>query len=171
VAGCWQPVHGRWALATGGWWGLGLGESREKWGFLPAAHNDYIFSIIGEELGLPGTLSILVLFGLLALGLYRLVVTTDDLMVKIATAGVFAWVLLQALINICVVVGFLPVIGLPLPLVSSGGSALVTTLFALGIVLGFARRVPGAPEALAARAGVVRRTLAVVPLRVRRSAG
>jgi cell division protein FtsW len=165
---CWQPVHGRWALATGGWWGLGLGESREKWGFLPAAHNDYIFSIIGEELGLPGTLSILVLFGLLALGLYRLVVTTDDLMVKIASAGVFAWVLLQAIVNICVVVGFLPVIGLPLPLVSSGGSALVTTLFALGIVVGFARRVPGAPEALAARAGVVRRSLAVMPLRVRR---
>ncbi len=169
VQGCWQPMHGHYALATGGWWGVGLGSSREKWGWLPAAHNDYIISVIGEELGLPGTLTILVLFGLLALGLYRLVVTTDDLMVKIAAAGVFAWVLVQALVNISVVVGLLPVIGLPLPLVSSGGSALVTTLFALGIVLGFARRVPGAPEALAARGSVVQRSLAVMPLRVRRA--
>jgi cell division protein FtsW len=169
--GCWQPMHGHYALATGGWWGVGLGSSREKWGWLPAAHNDYIFSIIGEELGLPGTLTILVLLGLLALGLYRLVVSTDDLMVKIAAAGVFAWVLVQALVNISVVLGLLPVIGLPLPLVSSGGSALVTTLFALGIVLGFARRVPGAAQALAARGGVVRRSLAVMPLRVRRTGG
>ncbi len=167
VLGCWQPLHGRYALATGGWWGVGLGGSREKWNWLPAAHNDYIFSIIGEELGLPGTLVILALFGLLALGLYRLVVTTDDIMVKIAAAGVFTWVLLQAVVNIAVVVGLLPVVGLPLPLVSSGGSALVTTLVGLGIVLGFARRVPGAPEALAARGSVVRRSLAVVPLRVR----
>ncbi|WP_198954921.1 putative lipid II flippase FtsW [Kineosporia sp. R_H_3] len=169
MLGCWQPAHGRYALATGGWWGVGLGGSREKWNYLPAAHNDYIFSIIGEELGLPGTFAILALFGLLALGLYRLVVTSDDLMVKIASAGVFTWILLQAVINMSVVVGLLPVIGLPLPLVSSGGSALVTTLFALGIVLGFARRVPGAPEALAARGSVVKRSLAVVPLRVRRT--
>ncbi|WP_198950607.1 putative lipid II flippase FtsW [Kineosporia sp. A_224] len=169
MLGCWQPAHGRYALATGGWWGVGLGGSREKWNYLPAAHNDYIFSIIGEELGLPGTFAILALFGLLALGLYRLVVTSDDLMVKIAAAGVFTWILLQAVINMSVVVGLLPVIGLPLPLVSSGGSALVTTLFALGIVLGFARRVPGAPEALAARGSVVKRSLAVVPLRVRRT--
>ncbi|MBI4942150.1 MAG: putative lipid II flippase FtsW [Actinobacteria bacterium] len=169
MLGCWQPAHGRYALATGGWWGVGLGGSREKWNYLPAAHNDYIFSSIGEELGLPGTFAILALFGLLALGLYRLVVTSDDLMVKIAAAGVFTWILLQAVINMSVVVGLLPVIGLPLPLVSSGGSALVTTLFALGIVLGFARRVPGAPEALAARGSVVKRSLAVVPLRVRRT--
>lgn len=167
--GCWQPMHGRYALATGGWWGVGLGGSREKWNWLPAAHNDYILSIIGEELGLPGTMAILALFGLLAYGLYRLVVGTDQLMVKIAVAGVFAWVLLQALVNIAVVLGLLPVIGLPLPLVSSGGSALVTTLVALGLVLGFARRVPGAPAALAARSGVVRRSLAVLPVRVGRA--
>jgi cell division protein FtsW len=166
---CWQPVHGQYALATGGWWGVGLGGSREKWNWLPAAHNDYIFSIIGEELGLPGTLTVLVLFGLLAFGLYRLVVSTDDLMVKIASAGVFAWVLVQALVNISVVLDLLPVIGLPLPLVSSGGSALVTTLVALGITLGFARRVPGAPEALAARGSVVKRSLAVLPVRVLRA--
>lgn len=165
---CWQPLHGKYALATGGWWGVGLGGSREKWSWLPEAHNDYIFSIIGEELGLPGTLVVLALFGLLALGLYRLVVTSDDVMVKIAAAGTFAWILSQAMMNIGVVVGLLPVIGLPLPLVSSGGSALVTTLFVLGIMLGFARKVPGAPEALAARGSVVKRSLAVMPLRVGR---
>ena len=161
----WQPLHGLWALASGGWWGLGLGESRQKWSWLPEAHNDFIFAIIGEELGLIGTLAVLALFALLAVGLFRVVLATDDVFVKIATGGVLAWVLGQALINIGAVVGLLPVIGVPLSLVSSGGSALVTTLIALGMVLGFARRVPGAAEALASRPSVVARSLAVLPQR------
>ncbi len=160
---CWQTIHGKWALATGGWWGVGLGASREKWSWLPEAHNDFIFAIIGEELGLAGTLSILALFALLGYGLFRLVLASQDVFVKVATGGVLVWVLGQAVINIGAVLGVLPVIGVPLPLVSSGGSALVTTLVALGMVLGFARRVPGAPEALASRPGVVRRSLAVLP--------
>lgn len=160
-----QPIHGAYALATGGWWGLGLGGSKEKWLWLPEAHNDFIFAIIGEDLGLPGTLSVLALFGLLGLGLMRLVSTTDDLFVQIATGGVLLWVVGQAIVNIGAVIGMLPVIGVPLPLVSSGGSALVMTMIALGMVLGFARRVPGAPEALTARSGVVRRSLAVLPRR------
>ncbi|MEJ2578139.1 MAG: putative lipid II flippase FtsW [Kineosporiaceae bacterium] len=164
---CWQTVHGKWALATGGWWGVGLGESREKWSWLPEAHNDFIFAIIGEELGLAGTLAVLALFGLLGYGLFRLVIASDDVFVKVATGGVLVWVLGQAMINIGAVLGVVPVIGVPLPLVSSGGSALITTLLALGMVLGFARRVPGAPEALAARPGVVRRSLAVLPGRTR----
>jgi cell division protein FtsW len=159
----WQPLHGLWALASGGWWGLGLGESRQKWFWLPEPHNDFIFAVIGEELGLVGTLAVLCLFALLAVGLFRLVVATDDVFVKIATGGVLAWVLGQAIVNIGAVVGLLPVIGVPLPLVSSGGSALVTTLIALGMVLGFARRVPGAAEALASRPSVVARSLAVLP--------
>ncbi|HVN12976.1 MAG TPA: putative lipid II flippase FtsW [Kineosporiaceae bacterium] len=159
----WQPLHALWALASGGWWGLGLGESRQKWFWLPEAHNDFIFAIIGEELGLVGTLAVLALFALLAIGLLRLVLAAEDVFIKIATGGVLAWVLGQALINIGAVVGLLPVIGVPLPLVSSGGSALVTTLIALGMVLGFARRVPGAAEALASRPSVVRRSLAVLP--------
>jgi cell division protein FtsW len=159
----WQPLHALWALASGGWWGLGLGESRQKWFWLPEAHNDFIFAIIGEELGLVGTLAVLALFALLAIGLFRLVLAADDVFVKIATGGVLAWVLGQALINIGAVVGLLPVIGVPLPLVSSGGSALVTTLIALGMVLGFARRVPGAAQALASRPSVVARSLAVLP--------
>ena len=108
---------------------------------------------------------VLALFAALGIGLFRLVLATDDMFVKIATGGVLAWVLGQAVINIGAVLGMLPVIGVPLPLVSSGGSALVTTLVGLGMVLGFARRVPGAPEALAARAGVVRRSFAVLPHR------
>jgi cell division protein FtsW len=159
----WQPLHGMWALASGGWWGLGLGESRQKWFWLPEAHNDFIFAIVGEELGLVGTLAVLGLFAMLGVGLFRLVVTSDDMFVKIATGGVLAWVLGQALVNIGAVVGLLPVVGVPLPLVSSGGSALVTTLIALGMVLGFARRVPGAAEALASRPSVVARSLAVLP--------
>jgi cell division protein FtsW len=161
----WQPLHALWALASGGWWGLGLGESRQKWSWLPEAHNDFIFAIIGEELGLIGTLAVLALFALLAVGLFRIVLATDDVFVKIATGGVLAWILGQALVNIGAVVGLLPVIGVPLPLVSSGGSALMTTLIALGMVLGFARRVPGAAEALASRPSVVARSLAVLPSR------
>jgi cell division protein FtsW len=159
----WQPLHALWALASGGWWGLGLGESRQKWFWLPEAHNDFIFAVIGEELGLVGTLAVLGLFAMLGIGLFRLVLATDDVFVKIATGGVLAWVLGQALVNIGAVVGLLPVVGVPLPLVSSGGSALVTTLIALGMVLGFARRVPGAAEALASRPSVVARSLAVLP--------
>jgi len=163
VSSCWQSVHGRWALASGGWWGVGLGGSREKWSWLPEAHNDFIFAIIGEELGLAGSLVVLGLFALLGIGLFLVVLRTEDPFVKIATGGVIAWVLGQVLINIGAVLGMVPVIGVPLPLLSSGGSALVTTLVALGMVIGFARGVPGAPEALSARAGVVRRSLAVVP--------
>jgi cell division protein FtsW len=162
---CLQTLHGKWALATGGWWGVGLGASRQKWSWLPEAHNDFIFAIIGEELGLAGTLTVLALFALLGFGLFRLVLTSDDMFVKVATGGVLVWVLGQAVVNVGAVIEVLPVIGVPLPLVSSGGSALMMTLIALGMVLGFARRVPGAPEALASRPGVVRRSLAVLPAR------
>jgi cell division protein FtsW len=162
---CWQATHGQWALASGGWWGVGLGASREKWGLLPEAHNDFIFAIIGEELGLVGTLLVLGLLVALCLGLCRIVLRTDDLFIKIATSGVLTWVLGQAVINIGAVLGLLPIVGMPLPLVSSGGSALVMTMVALGMVIGFARRENGAAEALAARAGLVQRSLAVLPVR------
>ena len=162
---CWQTIHGQWALASGGWLGVGLGASREKWGLLPEAHNDFIFAVIGEELGLVGTLGVLTLFAILGYGLFRIVMRTDDLFIKIATGGVLTWVLGQAVINIGAVLGLLPVVGVPLPLVSSGGSALVMTMVALGMVIGFARREAGAREALAARAGLVERSLAVLPVR------
>ncbi len=165
-----QPIHGRYALADGGWWGVGLGASREKWQWLSEPHNDFIYAIIGEELGLPGTLVVLALFAVLALVCYRLVLRTDDLFIRLATGGVMTWIIVQAMINIGAVIGLLPVIGVPLPLVSSGGSSLVTTMLALGMLLSFARQEPGCAEALAARPSVVRRSLAVLPAgRARRS--
>ncbi|WP_154793665.1 FtsW/RodA/SpoVE family cell cycle protein [Occultella kanbiaonis] len=161
-----QPRHALGGLGTGGISGVGLGGSREKWLWLPEGHNDYIFAIIGEELGLLGTLLVLVLFGALAVGLTRIIKRHPDPFVKITTAAIGCWIIGQALINIGVVIGVLPVIGLPLPLVSAGGSALVTTLAALGIVLAFARSEPGAKEALAARKASVRRSLAVIAPRL-----
>ena len=166
---CLQPIHGRYALADGGWWGVGLGASREKWSWLPEAHNDFIFAIIGEELGLPGTLVVLGLFLVLGYACLRLVSRADDLFVRIATAGAMAWLLGQMLVNVGAVIGMLPVIGVPLPLVSSGGSALITSMVALGMLMSFARREPGAPEALTTRVGVVRRSLAVLPGSLSRS--
>jgi cell division protein FtsW len=162
---CYQTLHGEYALATGNWWGVGLGASRQKWGLLPEAHNDFIFAIIGEELGLVGTLLVVGLFATLGFGLFRVMMRTPEMFVKIATGGVLVWVLGQAVVNIGAVIGLLPVVGLPLPLVSSGGSALVMTMVALGMVIGFARREEGAAEALAARAGLVQRSLAVLPVR------
>lgn len=159
---CLQTTRGMYGLASGGWTGLGLGESREKWSYLPEAYNDFIFAILGEELGLLGTLLVLGLFGVLAVAMTRVVRRHSDPFVQIATAGIGSWILGQALVNIAVVIGLLPVIGLPLPLVSAGGSALITTTIALGVLLSFARSEPGAAEALSARSRAVRRSLAVV---------
>lgn len=165
---CYQSVHGMWGLATGGLLGVGLGSSREKWSYLPAAVNDFIYSVLGEEFGLFGTLVVLALFGVLGFAMARVVMRHPDPFVKVATAGISAWIVGQAIINICVVVGLLPVIGVPLPLMSAGGSALIATLLAIGVVLAFARDEPGAREALAARPHVIRRTFSVVAGATRR---
>ncbi|WP_250446264.1 putative lipid II flippase FtsW [Actinotalea sp. C106] len=159
---CYQTLRGLYGLASGGLTGVGLGESTEKWSYLPEAHNDFIFAIIGEELGLLGTVLVVALFGVLAVGMTRVIRRHTDPFVQIATGAIATWVLGQAIVNIAVVIGLLPVIGVPLPLVSAGGSALVTTMLAIGVVLSFARAEPGAAEALAARPGVVRRSLAVL---------
>ncbi|QAY70633.1 putative lipid II flippase FtsW [Xylanimonas protaetiae] len=164
---CYQTQHGLFALGTGGLFGVGLGASREKWRYLPEAHNDFIYAIIGEELGLFGTLMVLGLFVALGIAMSRVVRRHPDPFVKITTAAVACWVVGQAFINIGVVIGIIPVIGVPLPLVSAGGSALVTTMAALGMVISFARSEPGAAEALAARGSVVRRSLAVLGVRRR----
>ena len=158
---CGQSVHGQYALADGGWWGVGLGASKEKWEWLAEAHNDFIFAIIGEELGLPGTLMVLLLFGLLAWACYRLISRTRDRFVRVAAAGIMAWLLGQSLINIGSVIGLFPVVGVPLPLVSAGGSSLVTTLLALGMLLSFARNEPGCKALLDARPSLLRRSLAL----------
>ena len=147
----WQAAHGFFALATGQFWGVGLGASRQKWGTLPEAHTDFIFAVIGEELGLFGTLVVLGLFMLLAYTGLRIASRTKDPFVRYASAGITVWLLAQATINLGMVLGMLPVIGIPLPLVSYGGSALLPSLVALGLVIGFARREPEAAAALAAR--------------------
>ncbi|WP_209323741.1 putative lipid II flippase FtsW [Brevibacterium renqingii] len=135
----WQSNHGLFALASGGWTGVGLGASREKWFWLAEAHNDYIFAIVGEEIGLIGTLAVVALFGLIAVGLIRASLMSRNRRTKILGATVLAWIVGQALINMGVVTTLLPVIGVPLPLVSYGGSSLVATLTGVGIVLAFAR--------------------------------
>ena len=162
---CRQSVHGRYALADGGWLGVGLGASREKWGWLSEPYNDFIFAIIGEELGLIGTLTILALFAAFAVAGLRLVTRTDDFFVRVATAGICTWVLVQAMINIGAVIGMLPVIGVPLPFVSSGGSSLVTSMLAVGILLSFARAEPGCSEMIAAKPSRARALLARFPSR------
>ena len=153
----WQAVHARYALGSGGWWGLGLGASREKWGSLPEAHTDFIYAVIGEELGLVGTLVVLVLFAVLVYAGVRVALRSTDPFVRLAAAAATAWIGFQAVVNMGAVVGLLPITGVPLPLVSYGGSALLPTLVALGMLLSFARDEPGARQALAARKAVRRR--------------
>jgi cell division protein FtsW len=146
-----QGGHSLLALATGGWWGLGLGASRQKWGTLPEAHTDFIFAVIGEELGLVGTLAVIALFGLLAYAGLRIATRTEDQFTRLAASAATGWIIVQAVVNIGAVIGVLPITGIPLPLVSYGGSALLPTMLAVGMLLSFARNEPGAPQALAAR--------------------
>jgi cell division protein FtsW len=136
---CWQPLHGTWALANGGLFGVGLGNSVEKWDWLPAASNDYIFAIVGEELGLVGAVVLLLMFVLLAVALLRIIRSSSDVFVRTATGAVLMWLIGQAFVNIGVVLRVFPVLGVPLPFISAGGTALITSLMAVGIVLSFAR--------------------------------
>lgn len=152
---CWQTVHGWEALAHGGVLGVGLGNSAGKWSWIPAADNDFIFAIIGEELGLLGCLLVLALFVLLAVCFVRIIRMSRDPFARIATAAVMTWIIGQGFVNIAVVIGLLPVLGVPLPLVSAGGSALLTTMAAIGVVLSFARH---RPHSLADDVPVVRST-------------
>ncbi|MDO5661463.1 MAG: putative peptidoglycan glycosyltransferase FtsW [Brachybacterium sp.] len=169
---CLQSDRGLQALASGGWWGVGLGESRLKWGLLPEADNDFIFAIIGEELGLVGTLGVLALFAALALLMFRMIIRAEDPFVQITVGAISAWILGQAFVNMMVVAGLLPVLGVPLPFISSGGSALITSMIALGLLISFARQEPGAREAIGARIGRVRRSTSVMPAPARtRSTG
>ncbi len=159
---CWQAIHGTWALASGGIWGLGPGLSREKWSYLPKAHNDFIFAILGEEFGLVGTIFVLIALAMIAIAVNRIVQRHKDPFIQIAAAAIGAWIVGQACLNIAVVLGLAPVTGVPLPLVSSGGSSMIMTLVGIGVLLAFARREPGAAEAFAVRPSLVRRSLAVV---------
>lgn len=135
-----QAMHAKFALASGGFFGQGLGASREKWGTLPEAHTDFIFAIIGEELGMLGAIAILTLFLVLCAGIITLGRNSSSDFVRYVCAGAVGWIGGQAMINIGAVLGVLPIMGVPLPLVSTGGSALIPTLAMIGLLLAFAQR-------------------------------
>jgi cell division protein FtsW len=146
-----QSIQGKYALGSGGIFGVGLGGSREKWGWVPESTSDFIFAIIGEELGLVGTLCVTFLYGGLAFAGLRIARRVPDVFSRLCATAITAWIVVQAVVNIGVVTGVLPITGVPLPLVSAGLSSLLVTLIALGMLMSFARLEPGAQEALAAR--------------------
>ena len=140
-----QPLSALYALASGGWWGLGLGAGKQKWGGLKdGAHTDFVFAVLGEELGLFGVLLVIGLFALLMRSGFHVALRSDKLFNRIAASGVTAWFLLQAIVNIMVVMNLLPVLGVPLPFISSGGSALMANLLAVAVLLACARDTPEA---------------------------
>jgi cell division protein FtsW len=145
----WQTNNGNYALASGGIFGVGLGNSHAKWSWLPAADTDFIFAVIGEELGLIGAVLVLVLFVLLAITFLRIINASADPFARITTAAIMVWIIGQALVNIGVVLGVIPVLGVPLPLISAGGTAMISSMFAIGIVLSFARESSHRPDGAA----------------------
>ncbi|WP_314422462.1 putative lipid II flippase FtsW [uncultured Microbacterium sp.] len=149
---CYQSIHGVWGMASGGIFGVGLGNSQEKYGWLPAAGNDFIFAIVGEELGLIGCIVVLALFTLFTVGAFHVIRKTDDPFIRVAAGGITVWITGQAVLNIGVVIGVFPVMGVPLPFMSQGGTALLAVLIACGVLLSFARTLPVAEARTAARA-------------------
>jgi cell division protein FtsW len=147
-AGRYQYLRGLWALANGGWFGVGLGEGHLKWGRLPNAHNDFIFAVIAEELGVVGCLVVLLLFGVLTYTGLRIARRVDDPFRRVVAGAVTIWFVGQAIVNIGGVVGLLPITGLPLPFISDGGTALVVALAAAGMLTSSARTEPEATRAL-----------------------
>jgi len=160
----WQILQGRFALGSGGLLGVGLGASRQKWSYVPNAHTDFIFAIIGEELGLVGTLAILVLFAAIAYAGIRAARHAPDPFGRYLAGGITVWIVVQALVNIGAVVGVLPITGVPLPLVSAGGSSMLVLLAAVGMLLNVAKREVWRSSA------PVRATVAPADRRRRRSA-
>jgi len=146
-----QSIQGKYAIGSGGIFGVGLGGSREKWGWVPESTSDFIFAIIGEELGLVGTLCVTFLYGGLAFAGLRIARRVPDVFSRLGATAITAWIVVQAAVNIAVVIGVVPITGVPLPLVSAGLSSLLVTLTGLGMLMAFARLEPGAREALAAR--------------------
>jgi len=146
----WQPAHSIMGLASGGLWGSGLGASKQKWANLAEAHTDFIFSVIGEELGLLGTLLVLALYAALIYSILRVAIKTKDDFSRYATAGIACWLIAQVVINIGSVTSVIPVIGVTLPFISYGGSSLLANLIAVGFVLGVARRTPEISEGIKA---------------------
>jgi cell division protein FtsW len=141
----WQSEHGMWAVAAGRIFGSGLGESKMKWSWIPEVENDFIFAVISEELGLIGALVVIVMFVALAITFFRIWKRTVDDFNRYVVSGIAIWIVFQALINIAVVLRLLPVLGVPLPLISAGGSSLIATLGAIGLVLAVERENHASP--------------------------
>lgn len=141
-----QTDHGLWALGSGGLTGLGPGASREKWNYLQEAHTDFILAIVGEEFGLVGSLALLTLLGLLIYGILRLSANASSRFISIAAGAIATWFAVQGFINVGTVTGLAPVIGVPFPLVSAGGSSFLFTAMSIGVLLSFSRNEAGMRE-------------------------
>ncbi len=147
---CYQLIQGKDALGSGGLFGVGTGASRAKWGWVPNSPTDFIFAILGEELGLVGTLCVVTLYGGIAFAGLRIARRATDTFARLAAGAITVWLVVQALVNMGAVLGLLPISGVPLPLISAGVSSLLASLVALGMLMAFARTEPGAAQALAA---------------------
>ena len=142
----WQQAHSIMGLASGGAFGTGLGSGKQKWGSLPEAHTDFIFSVIGEELGLLGTLAVLSLYALLILTIFKVAIRANKPFDKYVLVGIGSWIAIQVVMNIGSVISLMPVVGVTLPLISYGGSSLISTFLAIGYVLGVMKRDPAIIE-------------------------
>jgi cell division protein FtsW len=173
--GGFQAIRGMYALASGGFWGVGLGNSKMKWDLLPHAESDYIFAIVGEELGFLGCLVVVCLYAVLAYAGFRIAKRSTDRFIQLASVAITVELVGQAAMNMGYVAGILPVTGVTLPFISAGGTSLVLTLFIVGLLARFARTEPAAVEALArqhrsrlSRLLLPAPTAAVDPVRPRR---
>lgn len=144
---CYQSIHAKYAIASGGLLGLGIGNSREKWNYLPAAHNDFIYAIIGEETGFVGCAIVILFFVILGWCMIAVALQVPDRYVSMVLMCVTIWIVGQALVNIGVVVGVFPVLGVPMPFVSAGGSSMIMCLSAAGLVVGLMRAQPQIKQA------------------------
>lgn len=147
----WQPAHSLMAMASGGFFGSGLGASKQKWGNLAEAHTDFIFAVIGEELGLFGTLLVLAAIALLVYTIFKIAVTARDNFSKYVGLGIASWIAIQSLINLASATSLIPVVGVTLPFISYGGSSLIALLGALGFVAGIALRNPEVAQSINVR--------------------
>ena len=139
---CFQAIHAQYAMASGGIMGVGIGNSREKWNYLPYAHNDFIFAIIGEEMGFVVASCVILLYIVIGWCLLTSALQSTNKLVSISLISIATWIVGQGLINILVVVQLLPVMGVPMPFVSAGGSSLVMCLLAMGVADSFIKSNP-----------------------------
>jgi cell division protein FtsW len=156
---CYQLIQGKDALGSGGLFGVGSGASRAKWGWVPNSPTDFIFAILGEELGLVGTICVVALYGGIAFAGLRIARRAPDTFARLAAGAITVWLVGQAMVNMGAVLGLLPISGVPLPLISAGVSSLLASLAALGMLMAFARTEPAAARVLAAAGPAMPRRL------------